>query len=173
MCFVKPQLTFELLRLSVFNPCLLWCDLPDSCTVWECVNERSEACGFSWLAPHAERSKWELALFRKCFRSFFLSFFLDYISGLLDCLCFLWRDQNGHAALDGTDKKTKKPKSCWVFGKWTQRPRSSLSRGWKSSSLLAQCDITCLNYYHRNNSDVISFTLLNWLTLWRGLIRMW
>lgn len=39
--------------------------------------------------------------------SFFLSFFLDYISGLLDCLCFLWRDQNGHAALDGTDKKQK------------------------------------------------------------------
>lgn len=70
-------------------------------------------------------------------------------------------------------QKTKKPKSCWVFGKWTQRPHSSLSRGWKSSSLLAQCDITCLNYYHRNNSDVISFTLLNWLMLWRGLIRMW
>lgn len=38
---------------------------------------------------------------------FVLSFFLDYISGLLDCLCFLWRDQNGHAALDGTDKKQK------------------------------------------------------------------
>lgn len=102
--------------------------------------------------------------------SFFLSFLLDYISGLLDCLCFLWRDQNGHAALDGTDKKPQKAK---VMLSWTQRPRSSLSRGWKSSSLLARCDITCLNYYHRNNSDVISFTLLNWLTLWRGLIRMW
>lgn len=106
--------------------------------------------------------------------SFFLSFFLFGLhlwAAGLSLFSLAWpewpRSSRWHR------QKTKKPKSCWVFGKWTQRPHSSLSRGWKSSSLLAQCDITCLNYYHRNNSDVISFTLLNWLMLWRGLIRMW
>ena len=134
---------FLLQSACVINYCLLWCDFArhTNC-IKMCKCEKQGPVLWVFLV---HSSCWEIQmLVQEVFLLFGIQLSVFHCFSLAS-----WRDQNGHTALNGNDNLWA---SHRILSEWTQRPCFCLpysSRSQKRSSILAQCDITCLNYYHR------------------------
>ncbi len=131
----------------IINYCLLWCVpgwLVDGVRMCYCGNQCPGTVGFIGLFLML-RNPNEIST---CSGSVFG--FFEYDSQLLDCHCFLWAAGVTRIVTQPRQQRQMSA-SCWLLSNWTQRLflSSLLQQSWRRSHFSAQCDITCLNYYHR------------------------